>query len=558
MSEGRKNLVDLTTWQTAQSLTPMAKSAEELEYAHEAERLADHEIDQTFAAALRQPSAHHHELTGDALALSQKVNQMEAVVQDDQAQLKKLADNGGSGPNADDIEILKAQLGLDQSVLADTQQQLELAAGDERSLIQQELAAHEASMAKYDKERASVGERAVETVERNTTLAHRIEAWIAQNSRDKLIQEAMGLAQADATRIQKDYETVKAQVDADARIEPVRPVDMATEGGVDRVTRLAKLREKGDARQLLMIDGDRVETEKQLASVYGRWSGQVELQHTILLHLILGSIALITAILIGVLLGTGFVRHWMGNPTLDQRRARTLKNIFEVGIQLVGLVLILLVVFGVPTQIPTILGLATAGLTVALQDFILAFFGWFVLMGKSGVRLGDSVEINGVSGEVIEVGLFRTTLIETSNSVEKGYPTGRRVAFLNKYAINGQYFNFSTTGQWMWDEISVNIPESENTSARIEAIERAVIEKTELDARMAEAEWKRSSNVHGLSQFKAMAQVNLRPASSGVNLLIRYVTRASGRSEARNRVFQSVIEVLHQTEAAKLDEVKPM
>ena len=64
-------------------------------------------------------------------------------------------------------------------------------------------------------------------------------------------------------------------------------------------------------------------------------------------------------------------------------------------------------IFGTPQETPTIIGLATAALTFALQDFILAFLGWFVLIGKNGIHVGDWVEINGVGGEVTEVGLFR-------------------------------------------------------------------------------------------------------------------------------------------------------
>jgi small-conductance mechanosensitive channel len=101
-----------------------------------------------------------------------------------------------------------------------------------------------------------------------------------------------------------------------------------------------------------------------------------------------------------------------------------------MGIQVVGLLLILLVVFGWPQQISTIVGLVTAGLTIAMQDFILAFFGWFVLMGKNGIRIGDWVEIDGVGGEVTEIGLMSTTLLETGDLSERGHPTGRRITFL--------------------------------------------------------------------------------------------------------------------------------
>src|ERR1035441_10844752 len=148
----------------------------------------------------------------------------------------------------------------------------------------------------------------------------------------------------------------------------------------------------------------------------------------------------------------------MDRPAIDHRQIGTLRNILGLAIQVLGVVLILLAIFGLPKETPTILGLATAALTIALQDYILAFLGWFLLVGRNGIRVGDWVEINGVGGEVTEVGLFSTKLLETGNLADKGHPTGRRIAFMNSFAIRGQYFNFTTAGQWMWDEISVNIP----------------------------------------------------------------------------------------------------
>jgi small-conductance mechanosensitive channel len=222
----------------------------------------------------------------------------------------------------------------------------------------------------------------------------------------------------------------------------------------------------------------------------------------------------------------------------------TMRNIFRLAIQLIGAGLVALVIFGAPQQMPTVIGLVTAGLTVVLQDFILAFFGWFVLMGKNGIRIGDWVEINGVGGEVTDVGLFRTTLLETGNWTDQGHPTGRRVTFINSFAIRGQFFNFSTTGQWMWDELSVSVPSGEDTYATIEKIHKAVIAATEKDADIAEAEWQRNSRSRGLSQFTAEATVNLRPSGSGVEVLVRYVTRATDRAETRNKLFQQVLNVL--------------
>jgi small-conductance mechanosensitive channel len=229
---------------------------------------------------------------------------------------------------------------------------------------------------------------------------------------------------------------------------------------------------------------------------------------------------------------------------------QTLRRVFELTIQVVGWLLILLVVFGPPEQTPTILGLATAGITIVMQDFILAFFGWFFLMGKNGVHVGDWVEINGVGGEVAEIGLFNTLLLETGTLGDKGLPTGRQISFLNSFAIRGQYFNFSTSGQWMWDEIAVSMPETVDSLKMVESIQKAAIEETQKDADVAAEEWKQASQVESLSAFTAAPVVSVVPSAGGTDVHVRYVTRASARFEVRNRLYRRVMELMHGATSA--------
>jgi len=551
LTDSQKTLVDLRPWQTAEALAPMAVTAEETEFAREAERLADHEVDQAFASALRiaGTQAQHRNLTGEALALSQRVEEIEELIKEDQALvtsltaasgLKTAAGKDGTQPTADDddLENAKAQLGLDSDQLADAQQELDRASGDDRTQIKSELAAHEALMVKYDSEAHGSGQVAVISVRRHGTLAGRLKAWNSQLDRNRLILQAMQQTQADIVTLTDAHKTLETKANAGAAAP-----------GADaqgRAAKLAELKEKSEERQLLSIFNDRIQTEQQLAAVYGKWSAQVLLQHRTLTHLILQSVALILFILICIVLCDALVRRLMANPALDRRQMQTLRSVLQLGIQAIGGLLILLVIFGWPQQMSTILGLATAGLTIAMQDFILAFFGWFVLMGKNGIRVGDWVEINGVGGEVTEIGLMSTTLLETGDLADRGHPTGRRITFINSFAIRGKYFNFSTTGQWMWDEITVSLPASDDADAMVERIHKAVEEETQENTRIAEHEWKRGTRDDGLSRFSAAPVVNLRPSGSGIDILVRYVTRASERFGVRNRLYQRVIDLLHK------------
>lgn len=543
-----KLLVDTKPWQTAQTLSALAVTAEEIEYAREAERLADHEVDQAFASALREASlqVQRRRLSGRALALSQRVDELQQLLSQDTAQLDRMVQAAKAPPTAgkrtsepqvddQDVEIAKAQLQLDSDQLEDAQLDLATASGDNRARIQSEHAAREAAVRKYESEPRPNGQNAAVVAGRGrfATLTGKLAAWNRQRTRYQLLQEAIEQAQGEVSTLIKERDALKAKLDA----------TNVANTPEDRAAKLAKIRDQSTERQLISIYDDRIQTQQELVAVYGKWSDQVLRQRGIVQRLIVQSFAVIVFICICMILGVRLVRRLMSYRSLDRRQSETIRRILDLSVQLVGVALILLVVFGIPQNTATILGLTTAALTIALQDFIVSFLGWFRLVGKRGVRVGDLVEINGVAGEAIEIGLLATTLLETGN---RGYRTGRRITFMNSFAIRGQYFNFSTTGQWMWDELTVSLPNPLDTRATMKRLIEVVNEETGQSARMAEQEWKYAKQRDELSNFRTDPAVNLRPSGSGVDIEIRYVTRAWDRVEMRNRLFGRIHELLHQ------------
>jgi small-conductance mechanosensitive channel len=536
-------IVDQRPWKTAETLAALAVSAEEREFAREAERLADHEVDQTFAQSLRQASAETRELKGEALTLQRRVTELQQTVKEDQARVASLTPKGAPAATAggeiegDSLEIAKAQLGLDQDELSDSMEDLARESGDQRVKIQQELSAREAAMKKYDAQAAGDGgQTAVISASRYNTLSGQISAWWAQRSRRQLIAQAEQLARADVAALTADH----ARLEAEAKTAEANAA-IAKAAGKSSSGRVNELQSMAARRNILSIIDDRLGAQQQLVTLYVQWGKQVELQHKMVLHLMLQSLIWIATIFLLTLLAGWALQMALDRMWQDQRQKQTLRTILNVGTQLIGLLLVLLVIFGTPAQMPTILGLATAGLTVVFQDFILAFCGWFVLMGRNGIRVGDWVEIDGVGGEVVKIGLFRTWLLETGNWTANGHPTGRRVSFLNGFAIRGKYFNFSTAGQWMWDEIKVSIPPGAQAYSLIEKIREATVKATEADAKMAEQEWKRVTHEEGLPRFSATPSIDMRPAGAGVDIVVRYVTRAGVRLETRNRLFGTVV-----------------
>jgi small-conductance mechanosensitive channel len=252
------------------------------------------------------------------------------------------------------------------------------------------------------------------------------------------------------------------------------------------------------------------------------------------------------AVGIAVLLTTYFLQRMFARVEPDQQRLLTLRSVAHIVTRVVGAILILLIIFGMPNQMATVLALAGAGLTVAMKDFIVGFFGWFVLMGKNGIRHGDWVEINGVSGEVVEIGLFHTVILETGNWNDAGHPTGRRVTFVNSYAIEGHYFNFSTSGQWLWDEIQLAVPADKDPYPIAEEIQKIVTKETEANAHLAEQEWQQMGSARGVRPFSAGPAISVRPGAVGFDILVRYVTRANERHQQRGKLFLAIVELLRR------------
>src|SRR5882762_6038960 len=533
-------VVDQRPWQTAATLAALAQSSEEKKLAQEAERLADHEVDQAFSQSLRQASLAKPNLSGKALALQQRVTELQETIKNDQARIASLSAGAGTRPagavsSGSDLEIARAQLGLDQNELTDSIEDLAHETGDQRVKLQQELAARQAAMKQYrDSASQDDGKTAVASFEQYKTLAQQISTWRSLLNRKQLIVQAQQLARADVTALTGDQTGLKA--------EAAGLGDKAV--GESSSERIDRLRQKSGQQNILSILNDRLGAQQELVALYGRWGEQVEIERRIIVHLTLRSLASIAAICMLVILAGWALQLALEKMVHDPRQKQTLKTVLNLGTQLVGLLLILLTIFGVPQQMPTIIGLATAGLTVVFQDFILAFCGWFVLMGPNGVRVRDWVEIDGVGGEVVHLGLFRTWLLETGNWTANGHPTGRRVSFLNGYAIRGRYFNFSTVGQWMWDEIKVTVPSGAGVDPLIKGIYEATVKATEADAKMAEAEWKRVTHEEGSPSSIPLPSVNLRPAGTGVDIVIRYITRAGVRVETRNHLFAMIVELM--------------
>src|ERR1700682_1122961 len=568
---GQAPAVDQTPLITAQRLIRMPVTAEELPFAQEALRLGDREMDLAFAAAVREAQDHPLTLSAAAKDIQSRLQQLQRALDTDKANVVQLA-TAVAKPGADKKDALddqlnqaKAQIELDQDEVDEAKQDLMRAGGDSQGRIEVLTQEHTAASQLADSTNiaasAPVQRRGlIHLYQRWSELHHKhLQLWQAKEDAERLATIIAAKHDAAETMVKAQKEKtahLADQAEAASSTAPNgKPTSHEQSAALVRVTK----RKADDQKELINLD-KRIDNERQLAAVYGKWLEIVSAQQRAVVNVTLQGLAIILVIALLGLFFDSWLEKVLGKVSLDRRQVETLRTVTRVGVQIVAVILILLVIFGAPSQLGTFLGLAGAGLTVALKDFIVAFFGWFVLMGKNGIRLGDWVEINGVTGEVVELGIFHTVLLETGNWTDSGHPTGRRVTFTNNFAIEGSYFNFSTSGQWLWDELQIVLPAGQNPYPVVDAIQKKVLEATADSARQAEQEWKHAAHSRDMRALSATPAINVKPVIGGIKIAVRYITRANERYQLRAKRYSAAVELLGQgnAPAAALPSVKPI
>ena len=203
-------------------------------------------------------------------------------------------------------------------------------------------------------------------------------------------------------------------------------------------------------------------------------------------------------------------------------------------------------------SLATFAGLITAGLAVAMQSVLVSLVGYFFLIGKYGIRVGDRVQIGSVTGEVIEMGLVRLHLMELSGQPPMS-PTGRVVAFANSiiFQASGGLFKQIPGVNLAWHEITISLPPGADYAALKDQLVAAVtdvIKDYRDDILRQTQEIQKASSSHDAGE--PQAQVQLRFSAAGVDALVRYPVQLALAAEIDERVSRELLRVVSANDTA--------
>lgn len=183
-----------------------------------------------------------------------------------------------------------------------------------------------------------------------------------------------------------------------------------------------------------------------------------------------------------------------------------------------------------------------AGLVVALQDVIVCFAGWLLIILKRPFSVGDRVEIGSVKGDIIDVRMFQTALLEVGNWVGAEQSTGRIAHIPNSSVFKEKVFNYTKGFEFVWNEVKVAITfESNWQKAKEILLGHANPEIDKLQTKV-QASIDKMAQQYMIHYEKFTPIVYVKVVDQGVELTLRYLTEVRQRRSTEDRITRGILE----------------
>lgn len=218
----------------------------------------------------------------------------------------------------------------------------------------------------------------------------------------------------------------------------------------------------------------------------------------------------------------------------------------------IGFIILATIWSGTTKSLTTIIGVASAGVAIALQQVLLNIAGWLFIIIRRPFDIGDRIEIGGVRGDVIDISLFQSSLLEIGNWVDADQSTGRIVHCPNSLVFKEPLFNYTKGFEFIWNEIKVLLTFESNWKKGKEIILNSVAkEQQQLEGVMKE-KLKRMSRKYLIHYTKFTPIVYTRVADSGVELTLRYLVGTKERRSSQHRISEEILEAFEKEEGIEL------
>ena len=224
---------------------------------------------------------------------------------------------------------------------------------------------------------------------------------------------------------------------------------------------------------------------------------------------------------------------------------RTQHMIRKNVIYFINLLIILLIIFIWLQNISSItifISAVGAGVALALQEVILCTAGWMVILIRRPFEVGDRIEFGGIKGDVIDIQILQTSLLEVGNWVDADQSTGRIVNVPNSSIFKAPNFNYSRGFEYIWNELKVLVTFESDWKKAEEIMLRHALPRAEGMEDIVKRKIKKMSRRYMIHYGHLTPIVYINIKDSGVELTLRYLTDAKKRRVSQDEFCRVILE----------------
>ena len=208
---------------------------------------------------------------------------------------------------------------------------------------------------------------------------------------------------------------------------------------------------------------------------------------------------------------------------------------------IVAVITLAFIWFDAFSELPTYLGLVSAGIAIALSDLLKNMAGWIYILMRRPLWLGDRVEVDGTRGDVVDVRLFRFTLMEIGEWVHADQSTGRLVHVPNGVLFTKPMANYTEGFEYIWNEVPVMVTFESNWEKAKDIIQEEIESvSANVSARASEG-LRKTARDYQIKIGKLTPIVYLTVEASGVMLTGRFLVSARQRRGIEERVWEGIL-----------------
>ncbi|MEO6568102.1 MAG: mechanosensitive ion channel domain-containing protein [Opitutaceae bacterium] len=191
-------------------------------------------------------------------------------------------------------------------------------------------------------------------------------------------------------------------------------------------------------------------------------------------------------------------------------------------------------------------GLVSAAIVISLQDVCASIFAWFVIMLSGKFGIGDRLEIDGTRGDVIDIDLLRTTLLEVNGWLGTDQSTGRVITVPNNFIFKTKVFNFTHGHPFIWGKIDLTVNAATPVAAALTLFERVLEEEAGEQFAAAQAASVKMRRRYGVEDAVYKPNIDLTIVDTGVLMNLFYVAHYRQIAVTRNKIARRLIAELER------------